>query len=375
MTTDIAIKDDDYTSRLDRFRALPWSAGRTLQWPMIVMVGIYAIIGTAFIAYYQPDQLSNMPRHLLLFSINSLAMVFIAGAIYAIGHVVRHRPTSPFGSMSKALREEQLSNENLPNFFIAWFALVVAIVVFVKMKVLIPVINPFTIDPALSDLDKWLHFGVYPWQWLEPITHHPVVTWILHRNYYFWFPVIYVTYVWQAATRRDPVLRLQFLLAFVASWIVVGTLMATVMSSAGPIYYDRVAADQPQVYAGAMAYLNDVHASWPLHMMEIKERLWDSYIGVGDSTFIRGISAMPSMHVALSVLLILFGWRKGPIVGMAYTVFGILIGIGSVHLLWHYAIDGYVSIAAVIPIWWVCGVIARRTISETQQKPEQTTAA
>jgi hypothetical protein len=37
-----------------------------------------------------------------------------------------------------------------------------------------------------------------------------------------------------------------------------------------------------------------------------------------------------------------------------------------VHLGWHYALDGYVSLIAMVPIWWLAGVIARQLRREPE---------
>jgi hypothetical protein len=59
------------------------------------------------------------------------------------------------------------------------------------------------------------------------------------------------------------------------------------------------------------------------------------------------------MHVAIPVLLAGTGWRIHRVAGWALTVFAVLILLGSVHLAWHYAVDGYVSIVAVPLLWWL----------------------
>jgi hypothetical protein len=52
--------------------------------------------------------------------------------------------------------------------------------------------------------------------------------------------------------------------------------------------------------------------------------------------------------------------RVAGILGWGYLA---LILVGSVHLAWHYAIDGYVSILAVLLIWRAAGWWASRNHS------------
>lgn len=71
-----------------------------------------------------------------------------------------------------------------------------------------------------------------------------------------------------------------------------------------------------------------------------------------------GIAALPSMHNALSTLFLCFAvgfdrrWLWGAIPYAALILFG------SVHLGWHYAIDGVVGIALAFLMWRIAGPIA-----------------
>ena len=150
------------------------------------------------------------------------------------------------------------------------------------------------------------------------------------------------------------------MLAFAACWIVIGTISAILFSSAGPIFFDQVVPGSEQPYAEAMEYLTTVHGEHDLFMFTVRDLLWQAYQNDDSSTMAKGISAMPSMHVSLAFLLALFGWRKHRLAGLGYTVFAILIGIGSVHLLWHYAVDGYVAVVLTLIIWKLSGAVARR---------------
>jgi hypothetical protein len=48
--------------------------------------------------------------------------------------------------------------------------------------------------------------------------------------------------------------------------------------------------------------------------------------------------------------------------------------LGSAFLGWHYAIDGYVSIAVVSMIWWTVGRILNRRAAGTQAAGTTTSA-
>jgi TRAP-type C4-dicarboxylate transport system permease small subunit len=72
---------------------------------------------------------------------------------------------------------------------------------------------------------------------------------------------------------------------------------------------------------------------------------------------------MPSLHVALAVLYPLVGFRVNRWLGVAFVLYAFLILLGSIHLGWHYAIDGYVSAIAVIAIWKLVGYFLDRESS------------
>jgi hypothetical protein len=45
--------------------------------------------------------------------------------------------------------------------------------------------------------------------------------------------------------------------------------------------------------------------------------------------------------------------------GRLFFVFLVLMLLGSIHLGWHYAIDGYAGIAGAVAMWWACGRLVR----------------
>lgn len=279
--------------------------------------------------------------------------------------LIKDRPSeSPSKHLFKVLSNGLLAPQNIFRCIVPIIGIVAVISTFLIFKGAIPKIIPFAYDETFEHMDRVLHFGYQPWQLLQYFLGNEWITLLIHRNYYIWFAAIYIVFLWQCGTKQNPKLRMQYILSFAASWIFLGSFTALLLSSAGPIYYHLVTPDNHVVYKAGMDYLSMVDEKHGLVMMKIKDVLWYFYMTNEGPDTIKGISAMPSMHVALAFLMALLGWQKGGWIKIGFTIFAILTFLGSIHLLWHYAVDGYVSIIGVLLIWWVSGKIANLTVKE-----------
>jgi PAP2 superfamily len=51
---------------------------------------------------------------------------------------------------------------------------------------------------------------------------------------------------------------------------------------------------------------------------------------------------------------------RSPWLGLVFAAYAAVVLVGSVHLGWHYAVDGYVSIVATLAIGWAVDVLLSR---------------
>ncbi|MCK2183891.1 phosphatase PAP2 family protein [Halomonas getboli] len=222
-----------------------------------------------------------------------------------------------------------------------------------SFKTLIPVIHPYHLDHVLMVLDRSLHLGQAPWRWLQPLVGHPRTTFALNIVYNLWFLVMFGLLFW-VVFRETGRRRQHFLVAFLLCWAINGSLLAAWLSSAGPAYWAHVLPAMEDPYAPLMAYLERVDAQHTLWALSTQAKLWEDYARQGLDVG-SGISAMPSMHVSVAWLMLLYAWRSGWWLRVPVLLFVGCIGIGSVHLAWHYAVDGYLSIVTTSLIWWAVG--------------------
>ena len=108
-----------------------------------------------------------------------------------------------------------------------------------------------------------------------------------------------------------------------------------------------------------MAYLHDAAAHYPVWALTTQKMLW-AYYTEGGLTYGSGIAAMPSLHVSIALLNMLLAYRFSRAAGHVFAGFFAMILLGSVHLGWHYAADGYLSIITTLIIWWGTGYAIRR---------------
>jgi hypothetical protein len=229
---------------------------------------------------------------------------------------------------------------------------------FTYFKAAIPLFQPFAWDVRLAAWDAALHGEHAAWEWLQPVFGYPYATAFVTVCYHLWFFVTYGVLVWQAVSLGRPRLRLQYLLTTLLLWSLVGNLAATVLSSAGPVYFARVTG-LPDPFAPLMAYLQQANEVVPVMSLQVQDMLWQAYAG-NDTEIGAGISAMPSLHVATSFSYVLVGFAVRRRLGLLLAGFAALIMVGSVHLGWHYAIDGYVGILCTLVIWFAVGWLLDR---------------
>lgn len=223
---------------------------------------------------------------------------------------------------------------------------------FGTLKVLLPLHVPFMYDTLFARIDRALFFGVDPWRISHALFGSPTATILLDRIYTGWLALVPLTTVGFAlvARRKD---RARFILAMVLTWALLGVAGAWAGSSAGPIFLDLLAHPEAGRFAGLMDHLRAADAqAGPSGLTALRWRavLWQAYVD-RDLSFGMGISAMPSMHNAITALYLFAAFRLGKWWGAAAAAYAAIIFLGSVHLAWHYMLDGIVSFGGVALIW------------------------
>lgn len=287
---------------------------------------------------------SLIAQNLQLYLVSAVLML----ALDAGWRLWKQRPDSPIDHLKAVYLDEPRRERlyaGLP--MLAVFAAFMPF--FSKMKAMIPLFNDYTWDETFIAWDRALFFGMDGWQAMQPLLGYPLVTGFLALLYQLWFLLIYPGCLFFCFYQVDDLARRRFFLCFVLSWTVIGGAMATALASVGPCFLEPLLSDPH--FANQMAYLNAANEQVPVMTLTVQQMLLDWFHadsrGLGS-----GITAMPSMHVAMAFLYYLAMRHVSKAAGRFYLAFCVLILIGSVHLAYHYAVDGLVSIVVVIALWW-----------------------
>lgn len=229
---------------------------------------------------------------------------------------------------------------------------------FTATKTLLPDLAPAWHDRWAAGLDAALHGGHDPWRLLQPVMGHHLVTRAVQVLYLpGWMLSLCVFTALLAVSRRFAPLRGRFFWTFFGAWILLGNVVAAAAMTGGPVYYGHLTGDTGR-FAPLLDYL-EFSRGLPLSSVDVQTLLWSAY-SHGASGLGSGISAFPSLHVAMATLFFLAARHVHRALAVAYALFAITIAAASVHLGWHYAIDGYASALTVAALWWVTGRLTRR---------------
>lgn len=216
---------------------------------------------------------------------------------------------------------------------------------FTTIKTALPQLwGGFPYDRVQADIDSMLFFGTDPWRVFHAFGGNWVVRTIVEFNYnVVWFAACYGALFFVATSPLADRIRTRYVAMFLFTWIVCGNILAGIFLSAGPAFYGEVTGDHLR-FADQLAFLAE--SQWRNSAASYQSYLWSLHdsgrLGIGG-----GISAFPSVHVALvtmNALFVLEISRRWGLVAFAYVAF---ILFSSVYLGWHYAIDGLASIIVV----------------------------
>lgn len=237
------------------------------------------------------------------------------------------------------------------------------------LKQIMPLVAPFAWDGAIAEIGRMMFGGTRAWHYTHAVFGGPVPTMVLDRIYTLWVPLLFVAVLFFAIFVQ-PKLRARFFLAFAGAWIFIGLIGAFLLSSAGPCYLPRLGGPGADDFAQLMRRLQAINdAGYPLGALQWQQTLWDAQAG-RHYGFGMGISAMPSMHNAITFLYVLAARRSRAWVQVLAWLFAVTILIGSVHLGWHYVADGVVAWLSMAAIWWAAGAYLKTDSSTAAAQME-----
>ncbi len=328
---------------------------------------VYIVLGVVWafafsVSFYTGKNIVGGLQDLLQFVLSGMMitmMIFLLAVccVYKFIQMVRfERPESPLKELGLWLKQDVFTPAIIKDTLNIIVILYLLSTSFGFLKSMIPVLVPFSWDQAFMELDRFLFFGAHPWEVLQPFFGYPLITFLINVAYNLWMATLFAFFLLLIFLSKNHQLRLQYLMGTVLVWFIGGNLLATVLSSAGPCYFENIGLSS-EPYAGLMAYLNHANELYPIWALQTQDLLWQTFSQPNSFSL---ISAMPSMHVATSVLFALLAWRLNVWFGWVMTGFAAIIFLGSIHLGWHYAVDGVLSLLITFPLWSFSGYLVKK---------------
>ena len=305
--------------------------------------------------------------HPVFYLDTGMVMTLSLAAFYGLGLALRAyyimifiRPERLTAYLWQEFRSGPLRAERFLRALPLFIGMVFFLSAFTSMKQIIPGIHPFTWDETLLRWDRAIHFGIDPWRLLQPLLGYAPVTWAVNLIYNLWLPALFVALYWQALSLRSLQIRMQFFYSFILCWAINGTFLAIAFSSVGPCFLERLNGNDH--FLPLMDYLNGVNERYGLFAIMTQNMVWES-IAQKETMIGGGISAMPSVHVSTALLFLLTALKMKLRLWPCFAAFFAVILLGSVHLGWHYAVDGYLAILTTLGLWLLAGWLSRKMTS------------
>ena len=223
--------------------------------------------------------------------------------------------------------------------------------VFLPLKFAIPSEIPFWLDTPLALFERRL-FGADPWLLLDWAFGWAAVP--VDRLYGLWLPVQMLVLFTVMLEPPSPA-KSRAMIAYSVAWFLLGVVAAVLFSSAGPIFYDRLFGGSQFALLGETLRSR---GAWVA--IAESDAMWTA-LADGRPGLVAGISAVPSLHVAISLWMFLAARSMAPRAAPFALAYFIFMWLASVQLGWHYASDGLVGALGMLAIWAGAGAMIGRS--------------
>lgn len=233
-----------------------------------------------------------------------------------------------------------------------WLAIIAFTYTYFWLKVCVPLVNHKVWDPFLWRLDTVVHGGFSPSLFLIAITRGTILMRLLDHWYGLWLPSVSLGIAFFIASPGAKVRR-RFVLSCVLIWVL-GAWLYVAMPALGPVYafpypWQEVLKEMPSAEGGQQL------------LQENYRKVLAGRTGVlRQFNPTRGIAAMPSLHVGVHWMLMLWLRRYARPLFLPAVIATVLTFLGSIVTGWHYAVDGYVGIGLGQLSYWVAMRTERR---------------
>ena len=323
-----------------------------------------AVVATYMVAVLLSGRVdaSLFGRLLAFYLMTSFALWLVIGGLWLLLRLHRERrsgrQSSAAGLLTETLRERWAEDRCAS---LLWPPVLFAALLssFNAFKQMILPLAGFRFDPLFAAADRALFLGTDPWRISHALFGSPQATSLIDHGYHGWFVPMSVGLLACAWMPRSTYrLRTQYMLSYIGVWIGIGSILAFLLPAAGPCFYGQFAGNDPGLEA-LLPRLGQIQAELgtPLNALYNQQMLLQLH-GADALAVGGGISAMPSVHISLAVLFACAAFGIDRRAGWAMSAYAAMIWIGSIHLGWHYALDGLVAAPLTVGLWVLCGRVA-----------------